>query len=95
MTPRKAPDLSQKIDQLLKAHPEIEELEVLSVDISGHFFGKRYPIGKLKTFAKEGLAFPMSMFVLSTLGDSLEGIHYGVDDGDPDEQIDARCILDF
>lgn len=84
MTQKRKLDLSRKVDQLLSANPDIKELEVLSVDISGHFFGKRYPVDKLKTFAKEGLAFPMSMFVLGTLGDSLEGIHYGIDDGDPD-----------
>lgn len=77
-------NFSLKIDKLLSAHPDIDELEVLAVDISGHFFGKRYPIDKLKVFAKEGLALPMSMFLLSTLGEPLEGMHYGIDDGDPD-----------
>ncbi len=76
--------LTQEIDDLLQANPEVVELEVFAVDINGHFFGKRYPISKLKTFAREGLAFPMSMFVVSTLGEPLEGIYYGIDDGDPD-----------
>ena len=67
---KKNSDLIQEIDKLLSAYPEIVELEVLAVDISGHFFGKRYPIDKLKAFAREGLAFPRSMFVLSTLGES-------------------------
>ncbi len=84
MVLKKDNGLTQEIDDLLSANPEVVELEVLAVDISGHFFGKRYPIEKLKTFAREGLAFPMSMFVLSTLGEPLEGLHYGIDDGDPD-----------
>ncbi len=84
MTPKKDTALMQEIDELLSAHPHIKELEVLAIDISGHFFGKRYPISKLKSFAAEGLAFPMSMLVLSVIGELLAGIHYGADDGDPD-----------
>ena len=76
--------LLQEIESLITSNPDINEFEVSAVDLSGHFFGKRYPIDKLITFAKEGLAFPMSTFVLSTLGDSLDGMHYGIDDGDPD-----------
>ena len=76
--------LLEEIEALLTSNPDIDEFEVLAVDLSGHFFGKRYPIEKLRTFAKDGLAFPMSMFVLSTLGEPLNGMHYGIDDGDPD-----------
>ena len=46
-----------EIKQFCKKYPAIRELEVIAVDISGHFFGKRYPIAKLDTFAAEGLAF--------------------------------------
>ena len=76
--------LQQEIRNLRQEYPAISEFEVISVDISGHFFGKRYPIAKLESFAKEGLAFPRSMFVLSTVGELLSGISYGDDDGDPD-----------
>lgn len=74
----------QKAAALLKQYPEIEELEVLCVDISGHFFGKRYPVEKIKSFIKDGLAFPMSMFVLGARGEPLDDIYYGAEDGDPD-----------
>ena len=76
--------LCQEIKHLRQKYPAISELEVIAVDISGHFFGKRYPIAKLDSFAAEGLAFPRSMFVLSTLGEPLPGIPYGEVDGDPD-----------
>jgi len=74
----------EQVDTLMGNCPDIEELEVLAVDFSGHFFGKRYPVNKIKSFAKDGLAFPMSMFVLSTLGEPIDGIYYGIEDGDPD-----------
>ncbi|MFT7495394.1 MAG: glutamine synthetase, partial [Urechidicola sp.] len=87
------------VDEFLNANPEIDEVEVLSVDLCGHFFGKRYPISKLKSFAKDGLAMPMSMFLLDTLGMSLPGISFGDDDGDPDAHFyliaDSLCINDW
>ncbi len=85
MAKSKDPDgLTAEIAQFRANHPEIDEFEVLAVDLCGHFFGKRYPIDKLDSFAREGLAFPVSMFVLSTLGELLDGLYYGIDDGDPD-----------
>ena len=42
--------LESEIDGLRKSNPEIDQVEILSTDICGHFFGKRYPIDKL--FAK-------------------------------------------
>jgi len=76
--------LAKEIKLFRQEHPDISELEVNAVDIGGRFFGKRYPIAKLESFSKEGLAFPRSMFVYSTVGEPLTGIHYGNDDGDPD-----------
>ncbi len=84
MTDKNSKQLAGEIDSFLSANPEIKQVEVLATDICGHFFGKRYPISKLATFAQEGLAMPASMFVLNTLGEPLDGIRYGVDDGDPD-----------
>ena len=72
------------VEAFLQQHPDITELEVLSVDINGHFFGKRYPINKLKSFCQEGLAFPGSMFALDSVGEPLDGIYFGIEDGDPD-----------
>ncbi len=77
-----------KVDALLKEYAEIDEVEVLCVDLCGHFFGKRYPVEKIKSFARDGLALPKSMFVLSTVGEALDGIYYGADDGDPDAHFD-------
>ena len=76
--------LQQEIESFKQKYPDIREIEVIAVNISGHFFGKRYPITKLESFARDGLAFPMSTFVLGNLGESLDNIIYGNDDGDPD-----------
>jgi len=99
MTSRPGQQLKREINHFLKAQPEITQFEVLATDICGHFFGKRYPIDKLLTFASEGLAMPASMFVLDTLGEPLESLHYGIDDGDPDGHFHlvpgSLCINDW
>ncbi len=77
-------NLEQQVGQFIAANPEVDEIEVLATDLCGHYFGKRYPIDKLPAFARDGLAFPAGMFVLSTLGEPLDGLFYGIDDGDPD-----------
>ncbi|MDH3535663.1 MAG: glutamine synthetase family protein [Gammaproteobacteria bacterium] len=84
MTLPDSQQLADEIRRFLEANPDLKQVEVLASDLCGHFFGKRYPVSKLDSFAQEGLAMPASMFVLSTLGEPLEGIHYGIDDGDPD-----------
>ena len=76
--------MRNQVQAFLESHPELDEVEVLATDLCGHYFGKRYPVDKLDLFAREGLALPASMFVLSTLGEPLEGIRYGIEDGDPD-----------
>jgi glutamine synthetase len=99
MTQNKNNPLVAVVDDFLKANPTLQEVDIISVDLCGHFFGKRYPILKLKSFAKDGLAMPMSMFVLDTLGMSLPGISFGDDDGDPDAHFyliaDSLCINDW
>jgi len=84
MTDKNGKQPSGEIETFLAANPELKQVEILATDLCGHFFGKRYPIAKLSSFAEEGLAMPASMFVLNTLGEPLEGIRYGIDDGDPD-----------
>lgn len=91
--------LISEIRRFVKANPDLKQVEVLATDICGHFFGKRYPIGKLPDFADQGLAMPASMFVLSALGEPLEGIRYGIDDGDPDGHFylvpGSLCLNDW
>jgi len=91
--------LEKEIKKFRQENPGISELEVIAVDISGQFFGKRYPIAKLESFSKQGLAFPRSTFVYSTIGETLSGIHYGNDDGDPDAHFflipGSLCLNDW
>ena len=91
--------LRREIKTFLEANPGLRQVEVLATDICGHFFGKRYPVSKLTGFVDEGLAMPASMFVLSALGEPLEGIRYGIEDGDPDGHFylvpGSLCLNDW
>ena len=91
--------LDKEIKNLHRKYPALTDFEVIAVDLSGNFFGKRYPIDKLESFAKEGLAFPRSMFVVGALGDPLPEISYGLDDGDPDAHFflipGSICVNDW
>ena len=84
MKAQQSQQLKREINRFLKANPDVGYFDVLATDVCGHFFGKRYPIDKLLTFAAEGLALPAAMFLLSTIGEPLEDIYYGIEDGDPD-----------
>ncbi len=99
MTTRQGQQLKREINRFLQENPQISQFEVLATDICGHHFGKRYPIDKLLSFASEGLAMPASMFVLNTLGEPLEELHFGIDDGDPDAHFylvpGSLCVNDW
>jgi len=91
--------LEKEIKLFLQKFPAVSELEIVVVDIGGRFFGKRYPVEKLESFAREGLAFPRSTFLYSTVGESMAGISYGNDDGDPDAHFflipGSLCLVDW
>ncbi|MFT5398638.1 MAG: glutamine synthetase [Planctomycetota bacterium] len=84
MSTKKDAKMDLDCKEFLNKNKDIRELEVLATDLNGHYFGKRYPIAKLKSFADEGLAFPGSMFLLNSIGEPLDNMYFGIDDGDPD-----------
>jgi glutamine synthetase len=82
-------EMLQEVENFLKQHPELDQVEVLCTDLPGNFFGKRYPIDQLRKFAVDGLAMARAMYVLSVTSESLyETTEYGLDDGDPDVDVE-------
>lgn len=77
--------LQQEIQQFTQQHPDIEEVDLISMDISGHFFGKRYPIAQLHKLAKAGLKLPRAMPLMSAIGTPMSVGKFGLEDGDPDQ----------
>ena len=83
--------LGQEIDAFAKQYPHIEEVDLISTDLAGNFFGKRYPIKKLQNMAAKGFAIPASMYLMGSHGEPIE-MQYGWYDGDPD--VHAQLIPD-
>ena len=66
-------------------HPDVRYVDLISLDIPGHFYGKRYPIDMLeKVAAGSPLKIPQNCVLLGVQG----GLHpigdYCFNDGDPD-----------
>lgn len=79
------PDLPSEVRAFRAAHPEIRYVDLICLDIPGHFYGKRYPIDMLeKVAAGSPLKLPQNCVLLGAQG----GLHpigdYCFHDGDPD-----------
>lgn len=83
--------LQNEIQRFTQQYPEIEDVDLISMDISGHFFGKRYPIAQLEKLAKTGLKLPRATYLRSSVGTTLTVGKFGFDDGDPDQ--DFQLVL--
>jgi glutamine synthetase len=67
------------------AHPEVSYVDLISLDIPGHFYGKRYPIEMLeKVAAGSPLKLPQNCALLGTQGGLYPIGDYCFHDGDPD-----------
>lgn len=80
-----APDLLDEVRAFRTAHPEIGYVDLISLDIPGHFYGKRYPIDMLeKVAAGSPLKLPQNCVLLGTQGGLYPIGDYCFHDGDPD-----------
>lgn len=79
------PDLLSEVRAFRAAHPDVRYVDLISLDIPGHFYGKRYPLDMLEKVAAGGpLKIPQNCVLLGVQG----GLHpigdYCFNDGDPD-----------
>ena len=78
-------DLLDEVRAFRARHPEVRYVDLICLDIPGHFYGKRYPIDMLeKVAAGSPLKLPQNCVLLGAQG----GLHpigdYCFNDGDPD-----------
>ena len=82
------PDTTTKLPpeaaDFLTRHPETRHLDAIFPDLSGVVRGKRYPMSEFGKVMTDGLAFPASVFMLDSLGQSHDPAGLGFSDGDPD-----------
>ncbi len=74
-----------EVEAFLKANPKVGAVDAIFADLSGVVRGKRYPAAQLGKLFDTGVAFPGSVFLLSTSGESHDPKGRGFSDGDPDE----------
>ena len=78
-------DLVAEVRAFRSAHPEIRYVDLISLDLPGHFYGKRYPIDALEKVASGSLLkLPQNCILLGTQGGLYKIGDYCFNDGDPD-----------
>ena len=66
-------------------HPDVRYVDLIALDIPGHFYGKRYPIEMLeKVAAGSPLKLPQNAVLLGVQGGLFKIGDYCFNDGDPD-----------
>ena len=79
------PDLLSEVRAFRAAHPDVRYVDLISLDIPGHFYGKRYPIDMLEKVAAGGpLKIPQNCVLLGAQGGLYPIGDYCFNDGDPD-----------
>lgn len=76
--------LRKEINAVQKKYGEFEALELLVPDLNGVLKGKRVRPGDFKKSCDGGFVFCAGATLLTTLGETVSGIPFGEDDGDPD-----------
>lgn len=76
--------LIRELDDAQKKFGEFESLEMLVPDLSGILKGKRVRAADFRKCCDGGFVFCAGATLLTTLGETVSGIPFGEDDGDPD-----------
>lgn len=84
-TTKSFPDLLTEVREFRTRFPQVRYVDLISLDIPGHFYGKRYPIDMLeKVAAGSPLKLPQNCVLLGTQGGLFPIGDYCFNDGDPD-----------
>ena len=78
-------DLLAEVRAFRQRYPEVRYVDLISLDIPGHFYGKRYPVEMLeKVAAGSALKLPQNCVLLGAQGGLFKIGDYCFNDGDPD-----------
>ena len=75
---------SASVEAFLKAHPELQFVDLLIPDINGIVRGKRVDPSTLGKVFERGIALPASIFALNIQGTTVEETGLGLDIGEAD-----------
>ena len=98
-------------EAFLDAHPRVQHVDALFVDINGIMRGKRYPRADVPHLFEKGMLMPYSAMVVDVTGNTSDAGGVGFSDGDPDgtmfpvsgtlapvpwaHEPTAQCIVSF
>ncbi len=78
-------DLLAEVIAFRQRYPEVRYIDLIALDIPGHFYGKRYPVDMLeKVAAGSALKLPQNCVLLGAQGGLFDIGDYCFNDGDPD-----------
>ncbi|AYF88873.1 glutamine synthetase family protein [Pseudomonas sp. JS3066] len=84
-TTNQYPDLLSEVRAFRAQYPEVRYIDLICLDIPGHFYGKRYPVEMVeKVAAGSPLKVPQNCVLLGTQGGLYPIGDYCFADGDPD-----------
>ena len=73
-----------EMGEFLKAHPEVQFVDLLIADMNGVVRGKRIERASLVKVYEKGINLPASLFALDINGSTVESTGLGLDIGDSD-----------
>lgn len=111
MTSQNREEARKEAEAFLAAHPRIEHLDALFMDINGIMRGKRYPRAEIPHLYEKGMLMPYSAMIVDVTGNTSDACGVGFSDGDPDGMMypvpgtlapvpwahepTAQCIVSF
>jgi glutamine synthetase len=73
-----------EFDALVAAHPDLECVDAVIIDIAGTMRGKRLPIADAGRLFETGMQLPRSVYLMDVRGEMVNPFDRGIGDGDPD-----------
>jgi glutamine synthetase len=73
-----------EFEALVAAHPDLECIDAVIVDIAGTIRGKRLPIADGPRLFEQGMQLPRSVYLMDVKGEMVNPFGRGFGDGDPD-----------
>ncbi len=80
----KAEPMAVELRSFIKRYPGTDAMELLIADLSGVLRGKRIRGSEFAKVFRDGFCLPGGTVLLNTLGDTVSGMAWSGDDGDPD-----------
>jgi glutamine synthetase len=87
MTKRKNTVRTKELADFIRKYPGTDVMELLIPDLAGVLRGKRVRAHEFDKVFDDGFFMPAGTVFLDTLGNTIPGIQYSADDGDPDTAV--------